>query len=455
MAERPSVWPARCCVYILEQIAIQVTGGFSSSILLLLSSSHFLFSIRASHPMLCTMHTPNVLVLSLGPILAAHQAFGFPASPNNGGAIYMLTNEASNAVVAVPIGQDGLLNGAAATSTATGGAGANAVDASDGKPAAPDGLFSQQAVTIAGSHVFAVNPGSNTLSMFAIDARDPTKLTMVGKPAGVPGEFPVTVAASSKHNLACVGTTGAKAGISCAPFSAQAGLGTMDALRPFNLGQSTPPAGPLNTVSQVFFSNDQATLFSTVKGDPPNNKTGFLAAFPVVQSSSSCAAPSVSQQGINSTPNGTAVLFGTRPVPGSTDLFATDASFGAAVLGVDTKDIGTVKGKAAIAGQKATCWATISPCTKTAFVTDVATDRLVEMSLSDATILNEIDLSSNGDPGLIDLEAAGDFVYALSPGNGTTKPAVTVVNAKSKKQVQHLQLAGLLSKNAQGMAILA
>src|SRR5512142_2473180 len=98
--------------------------------------------------------------------------------------------------------------------------------------------------------------------MFAIDAKDPSKLTMVGKPAAIPGEFPNTVAASMKNSLACVATTGAKAGVSCASFSSE-GLGTMDGLRPFNLGQTTPPVGPTNTVSQVFFSNDGSTLFST------------------------------------------------------------------------------------------------------------------------------------------------------------------------------------------------
>ncbi|PTN52983.1 hypothetical protein C9J98_18000 [Stenotrophomonas panacihumi] len=105
-------------------------------------------------------------------------------------------------------------------------------------------------------------------------------------------------------------------------------------------------------------------------------------------------------------------------------------------------------------GQKATCWATVSNATNTAFVTDVATTRLVEMSVTDASIVGQIDLT-NGDPGLIDLKAAGNFIYALSPGNGTTPAAVTVVNAVNKTQVQHLRLRHQVSKNAQGMAVLS
>jgi len=383
-----------------------------------------------------------------------------PAAPA-GKAIYLITNEQTNKVVALPIGVDGMLS--KGTSIATGGAGSNSIDGSTKKPAAPDALVSQGALTIAGKNLFAVNAGSNTVTMFAIDSRDPTKLTMVGQPVAIPGEFPNTVAASAKNKLVCVGTSGAVAGISCSSFSAQ-GMGAMDALRPFDLKQTTPPVGPTNTVSHAFFSNDENTLFTTVKGDPGKNNTGFLAAFPVA-SGGSCgagaeasapSAMSVNQQAVRSSPAGTAVLFGSATIPGSSDIFVTDASFGGAVLAIDGKtDVATVKGKAAVDGQKATCWAAVSPATKTAFVTDVAVNRLVEMSTTDASIVGVIDLSSNGDSGLIDLRAAGKFVYALSPGNGMTQAAVTVVDAVSKKQVQHFQLQDLgVGKNAQGMAVL-
>jgi len=294
--------------------------------------------------------------------------------------------------------------------------------------------------------------------MFAIDAKDATKLTMVGKPVAVTGEFPNTVAASQKNKVVCVGSSGAKAGVSCSSFCAATGMGEMDKLREFDLKQSTPPTGPLNTVSQVFFSEDESTLFTTVKGDPTKNNTGFLANFPVTSSRMHArdqrARATVSDAGSRSSPNGTAVLFGSSIIPGSTDLFVTDASFGGAVLSI-SKDAATVKGQAAIDGQKATCWVAISPATKTAFVTDVATNRVVEMSVTDASIVGQIDLSANGDPGLIDLKAAGNFVYALSPGNGTTQAAITVLDANSKKQVQHFQLESMgAGKNSQGMAVL-
>ncbi|KAH7136882.1 hypothetical protein B0J13DRAFT_587025 [Dactylonectria estremocensis] len=361
-------------------------------------------------------------------------------------SIYLLSNEDANSVIAVPVGMDGQLFGG--TSTATGGKGSLSIDGATNQTAATDGLVSQSSLTVAGHKLFAVNAGSNSVTMFLIDRTDASKLQMVGQPVAVPGEFPNTVAASKKHKIVCVGTTGAVAGVSCSSFSGQGGIEAMDELRPIDLQQTTPPVGPTNTVSQVLFSDDENTLFVMVKGDPAVNNTGFVASFPVENGQ-------VSQQGTQSSPDGTAVLFGSAPIPGTSDIFATDASFGAAVLSVDSAGVATVKGQAAIDGQKATCWAAVSSVTNSAFVSDVATNRLVQMSLQDASIMSIVDLSANGDPGLIDLKAAGQFIYALSPGTGATVPAVTVVDATSKSQVQHFELQALGASNrAQGMAVL-
>lgn len=391
--------------------------------------------------------------------------------PTVGKAVYFITNEAENAVVALPIGRDGKISKGSKTNT--GGSGSHSVDAT-GKPAMPDALVGQSALTVAGNvshflltcmnsltltsdqHVFAVNAGSNTVTMMAINPADPTCLTMVGQPVSVPGEFPNTVAASTKNNLVCVGTTGAAAGVSCASFSNR-GIGKMDGLRAFDLGQTTPPVGPLNTVSQTFFSEDGMMLYTTVKGDPPNNKTGFLSVFEVQRKGRQQSALATTD--VRSSPNGTAVLFGSSLIPGSpSSIFVTDASFGATVLSIDDKSQATVQGSQSIDGQKATCWATVSDTTKTAFVTDVAKDRIVEMSLQDARIIKELDLSANGDPGMIDLQSAGNFVYALSPGNENVTSAITVLDVSggpgSMKQAQHFKLDGFATSSAQGMAVL-
>jgi len=291
-----------------------------------------------------------------------------------------------------------------------------------------------------------------------ISAQDPTKLTILGQPISVRGEFPNTVAASAKNKLVCVGSTGAIAGISCSSFS-ESGLSPMDELREFDIGQRTPPIGPTNTVSQTFFSHDESFLFTTVKGDPAVNKTGFLSTFPVSRNSCNSTSAVLSRSETRSSPQDTAVLFGSANIPWTNNVFVTDASFGAAILSFDrTQGIASLVSKQAIEGQMATCWATVSSFTKTAFVTDVGTNRIVEMSLKDAHIISQVDLSQNGDPGLIDLRAAGEFLYALSPGNGTTQAAVTVVKVSggsvAPQMVQHFKLGAMgVGKNAQGMAV--
>lgn len=293
--------------------------------------------------------------------------------------------------------------------------------------------------------------------MFSIDKKDPTKLKLVGKPANVPGEFANTVAASGKNNIVCAGASGAVAGISCAPFDAQTGIGQMDDLRDFDLQQTTPPVGPTNTVSQVFFSDDENSLFATVKGDPEKNNTGFLAEFPVQEQESEddCEA-SVSRNGTQKSPEGTAVLFGAQPIPRTSNIFSTDASFGAAVLSVKDQNNPSVVGKQKIDGQKATCWVTISKLTKTAFVTDVGSPRIVEMSLTDAKILGQIDLKSTGIKGMIDLKASGKFMYALAPDAKKSQVMVLDLQGGSKnaKKVQSFDVSKFTGASAQGMVIL-
>lgn len=285
--------------------------------------------------------------------------------------------------------------------------------------------------------------------MFKIDDIDATKLSMVGEMAVVPGDFPVTVAASMKRNVVCVGYTGAKAGTSCASFTPE-GLGPMKQVLDFELGQTTPPQGPTNTLAQVFFTADDTRLITTVKGDPNTNKTGFISVLPFKDSWSS----TFESHDVRSSPSGTAVLFGGVNIPDTSDLFVTDASFGAALLSLNpTTDNVSLQRKVVIKGQQATCWAAYCQARESVFVTDAADDRLIEISEDGSKILSILDLK-NGDPGLVDLQISGRFVYALSPGNGTTPAAITVVDSFQGRQIQYYTLDKLgAGKRSQGMAI--
>lgn len=365
-----------------------------------------------------------------------------------GKALYFQSNEQQNSIVSVPIGHDGKLHGGMVT--ATGGMGGDGIDGATNKPAGPDALSSQGSVVVIDKYLFAVNAGSNTLSMFKIDDTDATNLSMIGEMVAVPGHFPVTVAASTKRNVVCVGYTGAKAGTSCASFTPE-GLGLMKQVLDFELGQTTPPQGPTNTLAQVFFTEDDTRLITTVKGDPNANKTGFISVLPFKDSWSS----TFESHDVRSSPSGTAVLFGGVNIPDTSDLFITDASFGAAVLSLNTTtDNVSLQRKIAIKGQQATCWAAYCQARESVFVTDAADDRLIEISEDGSKIMSILDLK-NGDPGLVDLQISGRFVYALSPGNGTTPAAITVVDSFQGRQIQHFMLDKLgAGKRSQGMAIL-
>lgn len=285
-----------------------------------------------------------------------------------------------------------------------------------------------------------------------ISIEDPCELQVVGEPAALPGDFPNTVAVSPKHKLVCVGLTGAKAGISCASYSAN-GLGPMDDLRPFDLNQTTPPVGKFNTVSETFFNADESKLFTTVKGGQNASQTGFLSVFRVEDTGR------LSTKDVQSSPDGTQILFGAALIPGSmNEVFITDRTFGAVIVFVDPEtDIATTVAKGIIPGQIATCWAVVSPVTHSAFTTDGGLDRVIEMSVQNASVISDTELA-NGDPGLLEIAAAGDFLYALSAGNDTHQAAVTVLDVSggqgSAKQIQYFQMGDMgVDKNCEGMVI--
>jgi hypothetical protein len=64
-------------------------------------------------------------------------------------AVYFMTNLASNSIVALPVADDGSVS--AGTTTSTGGAGGNLVDAMKGTPNGPDALGSQGSVQVVGN----------------------------------------------------------------------------------------------------------------------------------------------------------------------------------------------------------------------------------------------------------------------------------------------------------------
>lgn len=221
----------------------------------------------------------------------------------------------------------------------------------------------------------------------------------------------------------------------------------------FNLGQSTPPVAPFNSVSQTLFNADASALITLVKGDPTTTNRGFISVLPIENDYP------VSHD-IRSSPNGTLVLFGSVIIPShrsslgnTTVLFATDAAFGATTLSLSPSFQFSSLTRTTIAGQAATCWATFSTLTGTAFVTDVGLNRLVEIDPRTGKILQVTPLA-NKNPGMVDIVSAGRFLYALSPASPGIQGTVVVleVGSGAARLVQTLGLntAGIAS---QGLTI--
>lgn len=161
------------------------------------------------------------------------------------GAVYVLSNQASgNSVLAYSRASNGTLTYEASYPTGGKGAGSGA-----------DPLTSQGSLTLYGDLLFAVNAGSNDISMFAVNGR---KLTLLDRKSSG-GQMPVSV--TVKNSIAYVLNAGATPNVS--GFFVD-GFGKRlitlpDSQRPLAGGASSQPA-------QVKFAPESNELFVTEKG---------------------------------------------------------------------------------------------------------------------------------------------------------------------------------------------
>lgn len=298
--------------------------------------------------------------------------------------------------------------------------------------------------------IFVTNAGSNTLSVLSVDKSDPAKLELLGEPMSTNGEFPVSVAVSSDLKIACVANGGAVAGMSCASYDSKTGLGKFDALRPWNIGQSTPPMAPVNGPAEVFFNADESEVVVMVKGNMTAALPGFVATYAVDKNSGQ-----VAMTGPEVTPNGSLALFGTALIPGTSNVLASDAGFGGLILNLDALE--TPIAVTNITDNVATCWAITSPVSGTGYLNDIVIPHLVEVDLTNGDIVTVVSNENKGQ-GMADMRAIGDRIYALSPGNGTGYPAaITVFDVSggrgSVKSIQNFVIDGA-DANCEGLAVM-
>lgn len=148
-----------------------------------------------------------------------------------------------------------------------------------------------------------------------------------------------------------------------------------NSLRTLSLNQTTPPAGPPGTASQLTFNDDGSKLIASVKGVPPAS-VGFLAVWDV-QPASGALSPTATQ--ISTVPGGS-LTFSLTPVPGKNAFVSTDPGVGFTVFDLDDFARSSA---VPIAGQSATCWSSFSPSTGSFFLSDVGTGTITEVRVDD------------------------------------------------------------------------
>ncbi len=178
-----------------------------------------------------------------------------------------------------------------------------------------------------------------------------------------------------------------------------------------------------------------------MKGDPTDPSgafPGFVSVFLVDP-----ITGTVATQDTQTTPSGTAVLFGGVTIPGTNNALVSDAAFGAAIL-----DLGNLTQPVAttvIPNQGATCWSVYYGETNTGFVTDPTLNRLVEVDAQTGELILDLQVQ-NSNRGMLDLSITGEMLYALAPGNGTMPPRVAVFDISggraSAREVQNFLVPG-------------
>lgn len=238
------------------------------------------------------------------------------------GAVYTLTNAAAgNAVAIFARAADGTL--AAAGTVATGGSGTGA------------GLGSQGALAISGDGrwIFAVNAGSNDVSVFRVGEQGGLTLA-----ARVPSGGTQPISAAVRGNILYVLNAGGSGDI--AGFA----IGTDGALTPIP-GSTRALSGPAVGPAQVAFSPDGRFLVVTEKN------TNLIDLFPVGSNGVAGAATTVASSG--STPFG--FSFGLRD-----GLFVSEAGGTASSYVLDRDGSLVSVSRAVDTHQGAPCWLVVT-----------------------------------------------------------------------------------------------
>ncbi|CAF1521943.1 unnamed protein product [Adineta steineri] len=303
----------------------------------------------------------------------------YPSSSGCVGAVYTMSNGADmNQILINCLDVNGNLK--IIDSINTNGTGVNTTNI--------DPLYSQGSLTVYSNYLFAVNPGSNSLSMFLINPSDGTQLTLLSVQSTY-GLFPISVTVNNMY--ACVLTGGSITGIRCFNYNSS-GLfliSSFDRNLTSYISQTIPPNGPPQTMSEILFSTDNLALIISVKG---SNTTypGYLL-FYTLSTNMTILAPYPTKI----TPTNGALPFSMTLV-GMNGLLITDPG----ANGVLTLQYSSTAGMISnsmftpinTSLASALCWSTYSPNIGNYYVIAAVTATIVELNINMNSMTNPVQI---------------------------------------------------------------
>jgi len=295
---------------------------------------------------------------------------------------------------------------------------------------------------VVGNHMFLVNAGSNSVSMFSINPSNPLDIKLVGRPVSSVGEFPLSLCTSKKTGNVCVLSGGKLNGVQCYQVDRNHGLKPFGKFHSLGLNLTTPPVAPLGTVSQVLFSEDGSKLRVSVKGFDATTR-GYLATWDVAHDGtlSSTYTKAVPTMGDGIYPFGMTNIIGS-----SSGVMVTDPALGLTVF--DFSRPKTTYVPLVIAGQMSTCWAIFSKTTNSYWLTDSDANKVYEVAVDPKSLksklLSSFKLGNLENPGdeAIGSVSGKEYLYTLAPFAGSGTLSVFSLKKGGSKLIQTYDFGG-------------
>ncbi len=340
------------------------------------------------------------------------------------GAVYVMTNQATgNSVLVFRRDASGVLSPAGTYLTGGQGSGSGA-----------DPLASQGALTLSddGRFLFAVNAGSNSISMFRVL---PSGLTLLDvEPSGGVQPVSVTVWGSFVYALNQGGTPNVSG------FEID---NRWNRLLPLANSTLAVPGGTASAPAQVSFTPDGDQLVVTEKG------TDAIDTFPLEDG---VAGPGMSYPSSGGTPFGFA--FRRDDI-----LIVSDAAGGgpgaSAVSSYEIVDSGAVEIVTPALGdtQTAACWLVVTPNGRFAFTANAGSGTLSSYAVSEDGRLSLVQTvaASTGDKAPLDMALSrdGKFLYVR---DGGVIPGISGFRVEPHGMLTPVSVIGGVPAGAQGIA---